>query len=109
MEGRTPLKTRGPADTLRVLRRSVSSRVLLPPFPRRRKGSRPDAALRGFGLVLLRLVLLDEACGQSPPLPHQPCIHIGAIRQFAHREQAMISVVGSAVARQVISANKASQ
>src|SRR5262245_8059654 len=66
------------AARIAVPRRSM--RVLLPPFPRLREASHPYAALRRFGLVLLGFICLDEASGQSPTLPHQPCIHIGAVR-----------------------------
>ena len=84
-------------------------RVLLPPFPRLYEASRPYAALRRFGLVLLGFICLAEASGQSPTLPHQPCIHIGAVRQLAYRDRALVSIGGSLVARQVTSANKTSQ
>src|SRR5262249_22607631 len=47
--------------------------------------------------------------GQSPTLPHQPCVHVGAVRQLAYREHAMVPIRSSLVARQVTSANKPSQ
>jgi AmiR/NasT family two-component response regulator len=64
--------------------------VLLSPFPRRREASRPDAAFRRFGLVLLGFICLDKASGQSPTLPHQPGVHIGAVRQLASRDHALV-------------------
>src|SRR6516162_7793511 len=83
--------------------------MLLPPLPWCRKGSRPYAPLRSLGLVLLGFVHLDEAGGQSPALPHQPCVYIGAVRQLAYRERPPVPVFGSLVAAQLTSANKASQ
>src|SRR5262245_20522931 len=83
--------------------------MLLSPLPRRREGSPPDAALCSFGLVLFGLICLDKASGQSPTLPHQPCIHIGAVGQLAYREYALVAIGSSLVARQITAANTASQ
>src|SRR5262249_41521719 len=84
--------------------------MLLSPLPRRREGSPPpDAALCSFGLVLFGSICLDQASGQSPTLPHQPCIHIGAVGQLAYREHAPVAIGSSLVAGQITAANTASQ
>src|SRR5262245_18108761 len=61
------------------------SRVSPSPYLWRQEGSRPDAALGGFRLVLLRAVIPATAVCQSLAPPHQPGVEVGSVRNEASR------------------------
>src|SRR5262245_17752606 len=82
-------------------------RVPPPPFLGRHKSARPDAALGGFRLVLLRAVIPASAVGQRPAPPDQPGVEVGSVRIEASRENAVVAVEAAGLAPQVARADVA--